>query len=64
MPKNNKLYKNKYAIQIDGGIYNEKWFDYSTTWMKNGGIRSHGQVRRDKFDLFPQKEMIQMLNSL
>jgi hypothetical protein len=55
---------NKYAIQIDGGIYNEKWFDYSTTWMKNGGIRSHGQVRRDKFDLFPQKEMIQMLNSL
>ena len=55
---------NKYAIKIDGGIYNEKWFDYSTTWMKNGGIRSHGQVRRDKFDLFPQKEMIQMLNSL
>jgi N-acetyl-anhydromuramyl-L-alanine amidase AmpD len=55
---------NKYAIKIDGGVYNERWFDYSTTWIKNGGIRSHGQVRRDKFDLFPQKEMIQMLNSL
>jgi hypothetical protein len=55
---------NKYDIQIDGGIYNEEWFDYNTTWMTNGGIRSHGQVRRDKFDLFPQKEMIQMLNSL
>lgn len=55
---------NKYGIKIEGGIYNEKWFDYSTSWMKNGGIRSHGQVRRDKFDLFPQKEMIQMLNSL
>lgn len=55
---------NKHAIQIEGKIYNEKWFDYDTSWMKNGGIRSHGQVRRDKFDLFPQKEMIQMLNSL
>ena len=46
---------NKYAIQIDGKIYNEKWFDYNTSWIKNGGLRSHGQVRRDKFDLFPQK---------
>lgn len=55
---------NKHAIQIEGKIYNEKWFDYSTSWMKNGGLRSHAQIRRDKFDLFPQKEMIQMLNSL
>ena len=55
---------NKNAIQIEGKIYNESWFDYNTSWSKNGGLRSHGQVRRDKFDLFPQKEMIQMLNSL
>ncbi len=55
---------NKYAIQIEGRIYNESWFDYNTNWIKNGGLRSHGQVRRDKYDLFPQKEMIQMLNSL
>jgi hypothetical protein len=29
-----------------------------------GGLRSHGQVRKDKFDLFPQKELIDMLNRL
>ena len=55
---------NKYAIQIEGKIYNENWFDYNINWIKNGGLRSHGQIIKEKFDLFPQKEMIQMLNSL
>lgn len=55
---------NKYAIKIEGKIYNEKWFDYDEKWFNPGGLRSHSQVRRDKFDIFPQKEMIQMLNSL
>jgi N-acetyl-anhydromuramyl-L-alanine amidase AmpD len=55
---------NKYDIKFDGKIYNEKWFDYNDSWLKTGGIRSHSQVRRDKFDIFPQIEMIQMLNSL
>jgi N-acetyl-anhydromuramyl-L-alanine amidase AmpD len=55
---------NKYAITLEGKIYNEKWFDYDEKWFKTGGIRSHSQVRRDKYDIFPQKEMIQMLNSI
>lgn len=55
---------NKYDIKIEGKIYNEKWFDYNTKWCTNGGIRSHSQVRSDKSDIFPQLEMIQMLNSL
>jgi len=55
---------NKNNIQLDGRIYNEKWFEYDDNWFKTGGIRSHSQVRRDKFDIFPQKEMIQMLNSI
>jgi peptidoglycan hydrolase-like protein with peptidoglycan-binding domain len=54
---------NKHAIQIEGRIYNENWFNYNDDLLKNG-IRSHSQVSRDVFDLFPQKEMIQMLNSL
>ncbi len=54
----------KWGITIEGKIYNEKWFDYDATRLSNGGIRSHTQVRRDEFDIFPQKEMIQMLNSL
>ena len=45
-------------------MYTDEWFDYNESWFKNGGIRSHSQVRKDVLDLFPQKEMIQMLNSL
>lgn len=55
---------NKHAITIEGKIYNEKWFDYSSSWLKTGGIRTHSQVRRDEYGIFPQKELIQMLNSL
>lgn len=55
---------NKYNITLEGKIYNDKWFDYDDKWFTTGGIRSHGQVRRDKYDIFPQKEMIEMLNSL
>lgn len=55
---------NKYAITIEGKIYNENWFNYNTAYHTNGGIRSHSHIKRDVFDIFPQKEMIQMLNSL
>ena len=55
---------NKYAITIEGKIYNENWFNYNAAYHTNGGIRSHSHIRRDVFDIFPQKEMIQMLNSL
>lgn len=54
----------KWGIEIERGIYNENWFNYNDMWFSNGGLRSHTQVRKDKFDIFPQKEMIQMLNSL
>jgi hypothetical protein len=55
---------NKHAIKIDGKIYNENWFNYNSYYHSNGGIRSHSHIRKDVFDIFPQKEMIQMLNSL
>jgi len=55
---------NKNAIQIEGRIYNENWFNYNTAYHTNGGIRTHSHIRKDVFDIFPQKEMIQMLNSL
>lgn len=55
---------NKHGIKIQGKIYNEEWFNYNNAWFSNGGIRSHSQVRHDKTDIFPQKEMMQMLNGL
>ena len=55
---------NKHAISIEGKIYNENWFNYNTAYHTNGGIRSHSHIKKDIFDIFPQKEMIQMLNSL
>jgi len=56
--------QHRWGIVVEKGIYNEEWFEYDEKWFSNGGIRNHTQVRKDKFDLFPQKEMIQMLNSL
>jgi len=56
--------KNRWNIKIDRGIYDADWFNYDEKWFSAGGLRSHGQVRKDKFDLFPQKELIEMLNSL
>jgi hypothetical protein len=56
--------KKRWIIQIESGIYNEDWFNYDEKWFSMGGLRSHGQVRKDKFDLFPQKELIDMLNRL
>lgn len=55
---------NKWQIDIQKGIYDENWFDLNEAWFTTGGLRSHTQVRKDKFDIFPQKEMIQMLMSL
>jgi hypothetical protein len=55
---------NRWGIEIEKGIYNEEWFEYNDKWFTNGGLRSHTQVRKDKFDVFPQPELIQMLNSL
>jgi hypothetical protein len=56
--------KKRWIIQIESGIYNEDWFNYDEKWFSMGGLRSHTQVREDKFDLFPQKELIDMLNRL
>ena len=56
--------KKRWIIQIESGIYNEDWFNYDEKWFSMGGLRSHGQVRKDKFDSFPQKELIDMLNRL
>lgn len=55
---------NKYNIQIDHKNFNKKWFDYDEKWLGGSGIRSHAQVRRDKVDVFPQDELIDMLNTL
>lgn len=55
---------NKWNIQYDKGIYDVNWFNYDEKWFFAEGLRSHTQVRKDKFDLFPQPELIQVLNSL
>jgi N-acetyl-anhydromuramyl-L-alanine amidase AmpD len=56
--------KMRWNMEIESGIYNEEWFEYDDKWFSLGGLRTHTQVRKDKFDMFPQPELIQMLNSL
>lgn len=55
---------NKHGIDISHQIYDTSWFEFNSTWISNGGLRTHTQVRHDKSDMFPQPELIQMLNSL
>ena len=54
---------NKFKIEIQGKIYDESWFSDSSL-NTTGGIRSHSNFSKASFDIFPQKEMIEMLNSL
>ena len=56
--------KDRWAIEIETGIYNKEWFEYNDKWFSTGGLRTHTQVRKDKFDMSPQPNLIQMLNSL
>lgn len=56
--------KQKYNIEIEKGIYDKNWFEYGDNWFSLGGLRNYSQVNRDVFGIFPQKEMIRMLNSL
>jgi len=56
--------KQKYNIEIEKDIYDKSWFEYSDKWFSLGGLRNYSQVNRDIFGIFPQKEIIQMLNSL
>lgn len=55
---------NRWGIEIEKGIYNEEWFNYDKVWLTNGGLRSNSQIGENNYDLFPQIELIQMLNSL
>jgi N-acetyl-anhydromuramyl-L-alanine amidase AmpD len=54
----------KWEIDINKGIYNIDWFEYNESWFSLGGLRTNTQIRRDRYDLFPQKELIEMLNSI
>jgi len=54
----------RWGIEIEKGIYNTEWFEYDDKWFSLGGLRTHTQVRKDKFDLFPQPELIEMLNTI
>lgn len=65
----------KYNINISSGIKEDLQFSYDKhaafeykESIVNGydyeGIFTHTNVRKDKFDLFPQTEMVQMLESL
>lgn len=55
----------RFEIKIEKNIYNLEWFNYQPNKIKTySGIVTHTQVRKDKTDLSPQPNLIQMLNSL
>ncbi len=56
--------QNRWNIPIESSIYNEDWFNYNQKYLTSGGLRTDSQIENEKFGLFPQKELIEMLNSL
>ena len=55
--------KNKWNIDFNITI-DKTWFDYNSNWLSLGGLRTLGQVIKEKSDLFPQEELIKALNSI
>lgn len=55
---------NKHNIHINRHIYNQKWFEYNPIMISGSGIRTNGQVDMNTVDIFPQKNLIDMLNTL
>lgn len=55
----------KYKIKVQKS-FDYSWFDYDETVIKNTlpGIWTHTTVRKDKYDLYPDDRIIEMLNRL
>ncbi len=55
----------KYKIEVQKS-FDYTWFDYNESVIKNTtpGIWTHTTVRKDKFDLYPDHRVIEMLNRL
>lgn len=58
-----KYLKLKWNIDFNIKI-NEDWFEYNESWFSLGGLRTLGQVIKNKSDLFPQENLIIALNSI
>lgn len=57
--------KEKFNLEFQYS-FSKKWFEFNPKGPFNGkpGIWSHSSVRKDKFDCFPQPELLAMLNEL
>jgi N-acetyl-anhydromuramyl-L-alanine amidase AmpD len=58
-----KYLKNKWQIDFNI-IINKDWFNYNENWFSLGGLRTFGQIIKDKSDFFPQPNLIEGLNSI
>ena len=57
-----KLWEKRYGIDIS---YNEDIWDVTPRALSGeNGVFTHCSVRKDKFDVFPQPELIEALKSL
>lgn len=54
----------KWNMEFQKENYDESWFKYHKKWNSVDGIRTDSQVSFERFGLFPQNEIIQMLNNL
>jgi len=55
---------NKWNMDIEKNMYNESWFDYHKKWISTDGIRIDSQLDINTLGVFPQKDIINMLNNI
>lgn len=54
-----------FQIELPDRVYDQSWFEIDRNALAGvEGIWTHANVRTDKWDCFPQPELIDMLNSL
>lgn len=58
-----KYLKNKWQIEFNIKI-DEDWFNYNENWFSLGGLRTFGQINKEKSDLFAQPDLIEALNTI
>lgn len=54
----------KWNMDTESGIYNESWFDFHKKWISTDGIRIDSQLDINNLGIFPQKEIINVLNGI
>lgn len=56
--------KSNWKIDLNKNIIDDEWFEFHKKWNSVDGIRTDSQISYGDVGIFPQKDLIEMLNNL